>query len=336
MPIVSIPSKFPVLTLIGVIFIGALTVSQAHAWDATGHRLTAYIAYEEMSDAQRDYWMRLLAAHPRFDEDFMQQMPAAVRNSPVAEQNRWLLGQAAYWPDIARGLPYEHLRRFNRPNWHWIDGAWIRDEAVIQGNVYVGMAPFPDVIGPTTETITQEHHADNVVTALEYAMYQLHHSSDDEERAVALCWVLHLIGDMHQPLHTGALVSPRLYPQGDRGGNETLANDSNLHAVWDNALRGPPLTITLQQLLSTTDEFRNDSHFDTAAPTRWLQESREILQARVYPENLIENVRQGETTGNRPERVTLDNNYENEMRDISRQRIVQAGLRIHATLSEIH
>lgn len=320
------------------LFLGLLFTVSAHpvlAWDATGHRLTAYIAYEQMSDAQRDYWMQLLSAHPRFDEDFMQQMPIGVRSSAVTEQNRWLLGQAAYWPDIARELPYEHLRRFNRPNWHWIDGAWIRDEAVIQGNVYVDMEPFPDIMGPRTDTITVERHADNVVTALEYAMYQLHHSSDAEERAVALCWVLHLIGDMHQPLHTGALVSPGLYPDGDRGGNDTLVNDSNLHAVWDNALRGPPLTVTLQQLLITVDEFRGDSHFDTTAPTRWLQESREILQARVYPESLINNVRHGETTGNRPDRVTLDSDYEDEMRDISRQRIVQAGLRIHAALSEI-
>jgi len=321
--------------LLSLTLVLTISANPVLAWDATGHRLTAYIGYEEMDANQRAHWLRILAAHPRFDEDFTQQMPEAVRNSDVAEQNRWLLGQAAYWPDIARGLTYEDERRFNRPNWHWIDGAWIRDATVIQGNVYVDMGPFPDIIGRPTETVTQEHHADNVVTALEYAMHQLQHGADDAERAVALCWVLHLIGDMHQPLHTGALVSPRLYPQGDRGGNDTLVTNSNLHAVWDNALSGPPVMMTLQQLLSTTDGFRGDSHFDTTAPTRWLQESREILQVNVYSPAMLDNVRQGERSGERPARMDLTEDYGQRMRDISAQRIVQAGLRIHAALTAV-
>jgi hypothetical protein len=322
-------------SLLSLTILLAVVAGPVIAWDATGHRLTAYVAFDEMSSAQQNYWAQLLSAHPRFDEDFLQLMPAAVQNSSAGEQNRWLLGQAAYWPDIARGLPYQDERRFNRPNWHWIDGAWVRDETVIQGNVYVEMAPFPDIIGRPTETITEEHHADNVVTALEYALHQLHNSSDDAERAVALCWVLHLIGDMHQPLHTGALVSPQLYPQGDRGGNDTLVNNSNLHAVWDNALSGPPLTITLQQLLSLRDKFRDDTRFDATAPTRWLQESREILQEDVYSPVMLESVRRGERSGERPARADLPGPYENTMREISAERVVQAGLRIHAALAAI-
>lgn len=313
----------------------AFTANPVLGWDSTGHRLTAYIAFEEMDAGQRDYWLTLLAAHPRFDEDFLQQMPEAVRNTEAAEQNRWLLGQAAYWPDIARGLPYQDALRFNRPNWHWIDGAWLRDETVIHGNVYVDIAPFADVIGRPTETVTQEHHAENVMSALEYALYQLHHGSDDAERAVALSWVLHLIGDMHQPLHTGALVSQRLYPQGDRGGNDTLVNNRNLHAAWDNALSGPPMMGTFQQLLSMTDGLRGDSDFTTTAPTRWLQESREILQSGVYTPVMLDNVRLGERSGDRPPRVSLETDYEQWMREISAQRVVQAGLRIHGALSAI-
>ena len=56
--------------------------------------------------------------------------------------------------------------------------------------------------------------------------------ASDAEKAVALCWILHLVGDMHQPLHVGN--------KEDIGGNAiivfTSATDQNantkLHAVW--------------------------------------------------------------------------------------------------------
>jgi len=66
------------------------------------------------------------------------------------------------------------------------------------------------------------------------------------QRAVALAWVAHLVGDMHQPLHAGQLA--------DRGGNLTCVawmgepsqptssngkmtcSGANLHAVWDSKL----------------------------------------------------------------------------------------------------
>jgi hypothetical protein len=50
-----------------------------------------------------------------------------------------------------------------------------------------------------------------------------------EERRVALRFVIHLVGDLHQPLHVG--------DNGDRGGNDTqvrfFARGSNMHRVWD-------------------------------------------------------------------------------------------------------
>jgi hypothetical protein len=73
--------------------------------------------------------------------------------------------------------------------------------------------------------------------------------TDDEERAVSLCWVLHLVGDIHQPLHATALIStketfaPYAPPHGDEGGNllaikitQDDKNATNLHTYWDSLL----------------------------------------------------------------------------------------------------
>jgi S1/P1 Nuclease len=43
--------------------------------------------------------------------------------------------------------------------------------------------------------------------------------NDGERKAIALAWLFHLVGDIHQPLHTAQLFTTE-YPQGDRGGNE--------------------------------------------------------------------------------------------------------------------
>jgi hypothetical protein len=60
--------------------------------------------------------------------------------------------------------------------------------------------------------------------------------ASDSARAVALAWVLHLVGDAHQPLHNSARITPQ-DTAGDRGGNLFLLGGlyprNNLHAFWD-------------------------------------------------------------------------------------------------------
>src|SRR5262249_33853255 len=62
-----------------------------------------------------------------------------------------------------------------------------------------------------------------------------------EERAVYLSWLIHLIGDLHQPLHCSTLVTADYpAPSGDKGGNGFFVKPGergvNLHSVWDQAL----------------------------------------------------------------------------------------------------
>src|SRR5207253_3232651 len=63
-------------------------------------------------------------------------------------------------------------------------------------------------------------------------------SAADTTRAVALAWVVHLVGDIHQPLHSSSRVTPaEPLPKGDEGGNTFHLDDNrNLHAYWDRIL----------------------------------------------------------------------------------------------------
>lgn len=61
--------------------------------------------------------------------------------------------------------------------------------------------------------------------------------ASDQDRADALSWLIHLFGDVHQPLHCIEHVSD-LHPQGDRGGNgfRLKGAKKNLHSLWDSAV----------------------------------------------------------------------------------------------------
>ncbi len=71
-----------------------------------------------------------------------------------------------------------------------------------------------------------------VVAAIDRQIEILKSSADDDKRLIALKYVVHFIGDIHQPLHAGFGE--------DRGGNnyqlQAFMRGSNLHAVWDTGL----------------------------------------------------------------------------------------------------
>ena len=86
----------------------------------------------------------------------------------------------------------------------------------------------------------------NVVTALNRSLAMLKDASADRyAREEALKWVVHLLGDLHQPLHVGE--------DHDRGGNlakvKVGRRTENLHAVWDYVL--------LERLHLTADSLRS-------------------------------------------------------------------------------
>ncbi|MYI01718.1 MAG: S1/P1 nuclease [Gammaproteobacteria bacterium] len=300
------------------------------AWDSVGHRVSAQVAVEYLDPGVRERLVAILRGHPRFTEDFLEQVPGFIDTGDELEFDAWLLGQAAFWPDIARGLPRAERARYHRGNWHYIDGAWLRDAATAQGNVYVGIDPFPDIAGPAGEAIRDESDVDNVVVALDYNMRLLADPATEAgQRAVALCWVLHLAGDIHQPLHTGSLFSAQLFESGDAGGNGIETSEGNLHAVWDRALREQGI---LDSVDSITDALQSmDLSEIESEPldwTAWMHESRALMTSVAYPETVEREILAAERTGRDMREIELSEDYLAEMRRLSEQRLGLAGLRI--------
>ena len=103
-----------------------------------------------------------------------------------------------------------------------------------------------------------------------------------EDKQLALRFIIHIVGDLHQPLHAGNGT--------DKGGNdfkvEFFWKESNLHRVWDSGLidrQKLSYTEWTEWLLnSITKEERKA--WNNTDPLVWIKESTEIRD-RIYPQD---------------------------------------------------
>jgi hypothetical protein len=97
--------------------------------------------------------------------------------------------------------------------------------------ITIPVFPFKPEGQPLTVQI-REPEPVNILTALaENERVVKNGSGDAERRAIALAWLFHLVGDVHQPLHTAQLFTVD-YPQGDRGGNEICIRVAQADNRW--------------------------------------------------------------------------------------------------------
>lgn len=102
-----------------------------------------------------------------------------------------------------------------------------------------------------------------------------------EERQLALRFIVHIIGDLHQPLHAGNGT--------DRGGNDVqvswFGEDTNLHSVWDSRMiEGWQLSFSeIAGWLSAKITEEEAEAWMVADPEVWISESTAIRD-RIYPE----------------------------------------------------
>jgi hypothetical protein len=114
------------------------------------------------------------------------------------------------WPDIARDQPDYH-----RGRWHYINlPVFLSDsQAAALGNDLEVNTSFEL---PEEGALEEENY--NAVQAVKNSLNIVASDADDEVRAIHYCWLLHVIPDLAQPLHSSALFTEQLYPDGDRGG----------------------------------------------------------------------------------------------------------------------
>ena len=187
----------------------------ARAWDDVGHMVVARIAWESMTPQARANAVAILRG-----------APAATGISGLADDPYWagddpgrgLFVRTSTWADIIRWREAVG-HGFHQPSWHYVNYFWEQ--------------PVPG--GPPHELVRPPLGA--AVDTLQAFINELSSGVVAPERkAVVLAWILHLAGDVHQPLHASARVTPT-EPDGDKGGNDfKLDGRHNLHSFWDGAI----------------------------------------------------------------------------------------------------
>lgn len=253
--------------------------------------------------------LTLLKQHPYFQKQWAPQL--TKQNLSEDEQNEYLFMLAARWADDIKGKDTYH----DHFSWHFINYLYAPQQGIIRSDT---------TLLPSRETILQ---------AYEQNRQLLLSNAPDSSKAIALCWLFHLTGDVHQPLHTVALVGPQ-FPQGDQGGNlfkiKVLmsGNTINLHSFWDGMLLGSDDFRSANQLaVELRHEFATDQLPQLKNPgfVSWSKESFQLAQDNAYRSNTLQ-------TGSDTEGAVLPADYVATVKPIAQRQVALAGYRLASEL----
>ncbi|HEX8843655.1 MAG TPA: S1/P1 nuclease [Pyrinomonadaceae bacterium] len=230
--------KARILTLVFLVLVAQV---KALSWSGPGHAAVAAMAYRELADdpALRKNLVNLLKNHPFFNS-WRKEYNATKNNFPAGlDFGMFLFIRAATWPDQIRRTDDPELKPFDHPNWHFVD------YPLRPPTFETGPSPFPE---------------DDVLFGLKESLKSLADRDGDKvERAAMLSWLIHMLGDIHQPLHCAALITDQFPPPlGDKGGNDFLIyqnasqkkskETTKLHSFWDSRLGSALMPDPIQAL----------------------------------------------------------------------------------------
>lgn len=193
--------------------LGALSPTPALAWNDQGHMATGDIAYDALSARDPKAVAAIVAimrSHP--DRAAFEHQLAGLTGKA---RERRLFALMARWPDDTRGSPHD------RPEWHYALKAVSSWRFVLPITVGGANKAFREQLAIVRDP-----------------------KAPATDRAIALCWIMHLVGDQHQPLHAGHWMS-WTFPKSDRGGSIAYVRwapggpSVDLHDFWDGVPNRP-------------------------------------------------------------------------------------------------
>lgn len=209
------------------------------------------------------------------------------------------IAEASTWPDFERSNP---------------DPFWQKEAGPFH---YVTVPP-----GKTYADIGAPPEGDAVTALHRFAAEVRDPAASRAAKALALRFIIHIVGDLHQPLHAGN--------GSDKGGNDVKVifdrEPTNLHAVWDSGLIDQD-QLSYSELAAwlfarITPDQRRD--WRVTEPAVWIGESA-ALRDRIYPAPAA--------TPGEPVRLGFDYIYAwTASRDL---RLEQGGVRLAAYLDAL-
>ena len=241
-----------------------LVAQPTFAFWSTGHMIISRIALEEIKNKDPS-----MLASIQEKIDVLTQFSKEGNHSFV---------ESAVWADDNKGISWGEFS-----DWHFVDTPVI----------------FPDFEG---ETEIENMNATWAIYEMEKTLGNKNKPSFDSGLALSFSWryLIHLVGDIHQPLHASSLFSGE-FPNGDRGGNSfhiTFPEDKqgkNLHALWDacvgqygsiwapvTEVQYDDLTAIAANLTESIPRSQVASRVSILDERVWAEESNKISEEVVY------------------------------------------------------
>jgi hypothetical protein len=218
------------------------------------------------------------------------------------------LDEAATWPDDMRADPSPFWQKTASP-WHYVTlNGTTYDHAPPEGDALEALGRFSKMLQDPNASLA--------------------------DKQLALRFVVHLVGDLHQPLHAGKCC--------DKGGNDVkvtwMGKPTNLHAAWDSSivdeeqLSFSELAAKLERHISPSDVIA----WSDVNPRDWVIESAE-LRDRVYPTaaDMPKPVKGKKRRKHQPVLPDLSYGYVYRFTPVMERRLSQAGVRLAAYLNAI-
>jgi len=294
-------------------FISLTAVLPGLAWNKPGHMTVAAVAYQDLKRTGDDQVIQktitLLKSHPYYANNWLVKVNSQ-QGVGTANHDQFVFMYAGRWADDARGSSYDH------ETCHYINLPY-------KPAGQPASVPTP---APPSENLTNSI-ASNIAKVRQT-------SASRKSRAIALAWLFHLYGDVHQPLHTATLFTTD-YPNGDRGGTRFYIRRSNnsddtlsLHKFWDDIITTSERFATVKneatRLINLPNCQRNRfSQLSNLKPNLWaLNECLPLAKTSGYKNGDL----LGGTDDDNGE--PLPNDYHDDAKGVAEAQIMLAGYRL--------
>jgi hypothetical protein len=306
----------------------AMTVAvagPARAWDDFGHMEVAAVAYKRLGAKTKTRVDALLKLNPHYGD--------WIVGAKKRDQPRVAFLRAATWADAIKSdrtykeddqkastagqnLGYADLLRHKY--WHFVDKPFSPDGT-------------PLVDAPAPNALTQ-------LTLFKQALCSA--DASDDVKGYDLVWLLHLVGDLHQPLHCVSRFD-RATPAGDRGGNlvkiagnaqPPVCDDprycpfgppEDLHAFYDTIAGSGYCTRDAEAAANGLPQ-ANAQKAAVEDVDAWVQEGVDLAQTVVYVSPI--------NAGAGP--FTIDAAYQKAAFELGKRRMSLAGARLANLLND--
>jgi len=285
----------------------SLVPGPAFSWGDEGHEVIARIADHFLTPHARESVAAILSTD----------RTGLTRDTGIAAEATW----ADKFRDSDRRTSQVHYRQTRA--WHYIDIELDRPVPI------VACAPGEE---PTPGTPASQGPAEDcIVDKIEQFQRELQ-SADTAtgERRLALQFLLHLVGDIHQPLHAA--------DDHDHGGNDVPVSaghfSGNLHQYWDSVvvegMGADPGEIA--DRLTREISPRQRRRMGDGTPADWARQS--FVAARIHAYGKLPGVEPGGPSGRSRAPLQLDEAYAADAQATAALQLKRAGVRLARLLNE--